>query len=60
MRDLIDIMDLSTEEIQELIVLAGDIIARPERYQEVCRHYPHPPVLRGGHAGPGRQRAGLL
>ena len=38
MRDLIDIMDLSTEEIQELIVLAGDIIARPERYQEVCRH----------------------
>ena len=37
MRDLIDIMDLSTEEIQELIVLAGDIIARPERYQEVCR-----------------------
>ena len=38
MRDLIDIMDLSTEEIQELIVLACDIIARPERYQEVCRH----------------------
>ncbi len=38
MRDLIDIMDLSTEEIQELIALAGDIIARPERYQEVCRH----------------------
>ena len=38
MRDLIDIMDLSTEEIQELIVLAGDIIADPEQYQEVCRH----------------------
>ena len=38
MRDLIDIMDLSTEEIQELILLACDIIARPERYQEVCRH----------------------
>ena len=31
-------MDLSTEEIEELIVLAGDIIAQPERYQEVCRH----------------------
>ena len=38
MRNLIDIMDLSTEEIEELIALAEDIIARPEQYQEVCRH----------------------
>ena len=37
MRNLIDIMDLSTEEIEELIALAEDIIANPERYQEVCR-----------------------
>ena len=32
MRNLIDIMDLSTEEIEELIALAEDIIANPERY----------------------------
>ena len=38
MRNLIDIMDLSTEEIEELIALAEDIIANPEQYQEVCRH----------------------
>ena len=31
MRNLIDIMDLSTEEIEELIALAEDIIANPER-----------------------------
>ena len=37
MRNLIDIMDLSTEEIEELIALAEDIIANPEQYQEVCR-----------------------
>ena len=38
MRNLIDIMDLSTEEIEELIALAEDIIANPEQYEEVCRH----------------------
>lgn len=38
MRNIIDIMDLSTQEIEELIVLAEDIITRPEHYQEVCRH----------------------
>ena len=33
MRNLIDIMDLSTEEIEELIALAEDIIANQEQYQ---------------------------
>ena len=38
MRNLINITDLSVEEIDELIATAEDIIANPEKYQEVCRH----------------------
>ena len=38
MRSLIDILELSVEEIDELIATAEDIIANPEKYQEVCRH----------------------
>lgn len=38
MRHLINITDLTTEEIDELIAVAEDIIAQPEKYQEVCRH----------------------
>ncbi len=38
MRHLINITDLSTQEIDELISVAEDIIAQPEKYQEVCRH----------------------
>ncbi|MDO5310459.1 MAG: aspartate carbamoyltransferase [Clostridia bacterium] len=38
MRNLINIMDLSAEEINELIKLANDIIKAPERYNEACRH----------------------
>ena len=38
MRHLINITDLSTEEIDELITVAEDIIAHPEEYQEVCKH----------------------
>lgn len=38
MRNLINITDLSVEEIDELIATAEDIIARPEKYQEVCHH----------------------
>lgn len=38
MRNLIDIMDLSTSEIDELIEIAKDIIANPEKYQEKCRY----------------------
>ena len=38
MRNLIDIRDLSTEEIQQLIDKANDIIAHPEAYREKCRY----------------------
>ncbi len=38
MRSLIDILDLSTEELDELIKVAMDIIANPTKYQEACRY----------------------
>ena len=38
MRSLIDIQQLTVEEIDELIALANDIIARPEAYREKCRY----------------------
>ena len=37
MRSLIDIMDFTPEELQELIDTANDIIARPEAYRDACR-----------------------
>ena len=37
MRSLIDILDLSVEEIQSLIDTACDIIADPDKYAESCR-----------------------
>ncbi|MBQ6262549.1 MAG: aspartate carbamoyltransferase [Clostridia bacterium] len=37
MRSLINILDFSVEELQELIDTANDIIARPEAYSEACR-----------------------
>lgn len=37
MKDLIDILDLSTEEINSLIDTANDIIENPEKYRERCR-----------------------
>ena len=37
-RNLIDIVDLSVEEIDELIATAEDIIANPAKYQEACAH----------------------
>lgn len=36
-RSLIDILDFSPEELQELIDTANDIIARPEAYSRLCR-----------------------
>ena len=36
MRSLIDILELSTEEIDQLIDVANDIIAHPEKYSEKC------------------------
>lgn len=38
MKHLLDPMDISVEEIGELLDLADKIIAEPEKYQEVCRH----------------------
>ena len=38
MRHLIDIMDLSVEEIDSLIAKAEDIVAHPEQYREKCRY----------------------
>ena len=38
MKYLIDPMDLSVEEIDELIDIANDIIKDRTRYQDVCRH----------------------
>ena len=37
MRHLIDILDLSVEEISELMDVASDIIENPARYSEACR-----------------------
>ena len=37
MRHLIDIMDLTVEEIQELIDVANDIISNPDEYADKCR-----------------------
>lgn len=36
MRSLIDILDLSVEEINELIDLANDVIADPKKYSHMC------------------------
>ena len=38
MRNLINILDLTEEEIAELIATAEDIMADPDAYREVCRH----------------------
>ncbi len=38
MRHLIDILDLSREEIDELVETAADIIKDPEKYQDACKH----------------------
>ena len=38
MKHLIDILDLSVEEIDELIRVADDIIANPAKYREACKY----------------------
>ena len=38
MRHLIDIQELSTAEIEELIGVAEDIIANPKKYRDSCRY----------------------
>ena len=37
MRNLIDITDLTVQEIDELIATACDIIANPDKYCDACR-----------------------
>ncbi len=37
MRSVIDIVDLSAEELDELILTAKDIIANPDKYKEKCK-----------------------
>jgi len=37
-RDLINITDLTTEEIDGLLDLADDMVRNPEAYYDVCRH----------------------
>lgn len=38
MKDLIDILDLSLDEIDSLIDVANDIIANPDNYREKCKY----------------------
>ena len=38
MRNVINILDLSVEEIDELIAVADDIIQNPQKYQDACQH----------------------
>ena len=38
MRSLIDILDFSVEELDQLIAVAKDIIANPEKYRESCKY----------------------
>ena len=37
-RNIIDVTDLTVEEINELIATAEDIIASPAKYQAACAH----------------------
>ena len=37
MRSLISILDLSPEELDELIAIANDMIEHPEKYSEICK-----------------------
>ncbi len=37
MKSLIDIQELSTAEIDELLIIAQDIIKNPQKYSEMCR-----------------------
>ncbi len=37
MRSLIDILELTTEELDELLAVADDIIANPAKYAEICK-----------------------
>ena len=38
MKNLIDILDLTVEEIDQMITVANDIIDHPENYREACKY----------------------
>ncbi|MBR0135386.1 MAG: aspartate carbamoyltransferase, partial [Clostridia bacterium] len=38
MKNLIDILDLTVEEIDQMIAVANDIIDHPENYREACKY----------------------
>ena len=38
MKNIINILDLTVEEIEELIEVADDIMANPDKYNEACKH----------------------
>ena len=38
MKNLINIMDLTVEEIDEMITVADDILVHPEKYREACKY----------------------
>ena len=38
MKNLIDILDLTVQEIDEMIEVANDIIDHPEKYREACKY----------------------
>ena len=38
MRNILNILDLSVEEISDLIRVADDIMENPDKYNEVCKH----------------------
>ena len=38
MRNVLNILDLSVEEIADLIRVADDILENPDKYNEVCKH----------------------
>lgn len=38
MKNLISILDLSTKEIEELIIKANDIIENPDKYRDKCKY----------------------
>ena len=66
MRSLIDILDFSVEELDQLIAVAKDIIANPEKYRESCKYkklatlfFEPSAELRSCYAGAGWHRAGL-
>ena len=37
MRSVIDVLDLTVEELEELVKVADDIIENPQKYSEKCK-----------------------